>query len=110
MSSKCWFGNNSRFGKELFGKVVAVVSVLGKRELKWTIMVCWELVCISSGLVCFPLAVENLGGLFGGLFGVELVTGELVRNFLGWASRWVWWVRPWVPISEGCVVGKGRGG
>jgi hypothetical protein len=109
MSSKCCFGNNSRFGKKLFETVVAMVSVLGKRELKWTIIVCWELVCISSELVCVSSTVENLGGLFGGLFGVELVTGELVRNFLGWASRWVWW-GPWAPISGGCVVGKGRGG
>jgi hypothetical protein len=108
--SKCCFGKNSRFGKELFGKVVAMVSVLGERELKWTVIVCWELVCISPDLVCISLVVENLGGLFGGLFGVELVTGELVRNFLGWVSRWVWWVRPWAPISGGCVVGKGRGG
>jgi hypothetical protein len=72
--SKYCLGKNSRFGKELFGKVVAMVSVFGKCELRGTIIVCWELVCISS-------AVENLGGLFG----VLLVTGELVRNFLGWA-------------------------
>ena len=59
MSSKYCFGKNSRFEKELFGKVVAMVLVFENRELKWgTIIVCWELVCISS-------AVENVGGLFG---------------------------------------------
>jgi hypothetical protein len=36
-------------------KAVAMVSVFGKCELKWTVKVCWELVCISS-------AMENLGG------------------------------------------------
>jgi hypothetical protein len=45
MSSKCCFVENSRFGKELFGKAVAsMVSVFGKCELKWTVKVCWELV------------------------------------------------------------------